>query len=90
MVGLSSRQAPVDFVLQGVCVKGDWWGVHLLAESTPTLGDAQCSAKPATCSVLTYLHADISPPEACFLHGRIPLGADPNSNIKDMGLVDDL
>ena len=49
-----------------------------------------CSAKSATYSVLTHFHADTTSPEAWFLHGHVPPGADPHGNTKDAGLVDDL
>ena len=39
---------------------------------------------------LTYFHADTREPEACFVHGRVPPGADPDGNIKDQALVEDL
>ena len=55
-----------------------------------TFGNTQCSEKSATYSVLTYFHADATSPEACFLHGRVPPGADPHGSIKDVSLVDDL
>ena len=57
-----------------------------------TFGSAQCSAKSAAYSVLTHFHADTQLPEACFLrlHGRVPQGADPAGNIKDVSLADDL
>ena len=55
-----------------------------------TFGSTQCSARSATYSVLTYFHADTTRPEACFLHGHVPPGADPHDSIKDVGLVDDL
>ena len=74
----------------GECVEDDRWGVRSLAESMLTFGSARCSARSATYSVLTYFHADTRLPEACFLHGRVPPGADPDGNIKDGGLVDDL
>ena len=38
----------------------------------------------------TIEQADARLPESCFLHGRTPPGADPDGNIKDAGLVDDL
>ena len=50
----------------------------------------KCSAKSATYSALTHFHADTTSPEAGFLHGCVPSGADPHGNIKDEGLVDDL
>ena len=65
----------------GVCVEWDRWGARSLAESMLTFGNARCSAKFAAYSVLTYFHADMRLPEACFLYGRVPLGAS---------LVDDL
>ena len=55
-----------------------------------TFSTTKCSAKSATYSVLTHFHADVTSPEACFLHGRVPSGADPHGNIKDEGIVDDL
>ena len=74
----------------GDCVEEDRWGVKRLVESMLTFSTAQCSARSATYSVLTHFHADTASPEACFLHGRVPPGADPHGNIKDEGLVDDL
>ena len=74
----------------GDCVEGDRWGVRSLVESMLTFSTTQCSAKSATYSVLNHFHADTTSPEACFLHGRVPPGADPYGNIKDEGLVDDL
>ena len=74
----------------GDCVEADRWGVRSLVESMLTFGTAQCSAKSATYSVLTHFHADTTLPEACFLHGHVPPGADPHGNIKDESLVDDL
>ena len=55
-----------------------------------TFSNALCPAKPAVYSVLTYVHAVSQLPEASFLHGRVPAGADPDGNIKDPGLVDAL
>ena len=74
----------------GDCVEDDRWGVRSLVESMVTFGTARCSAKSATYSVLTHFHADTTSPEACFLHGCVPAGADPHGNIKDESLVDDL
>ena len=74
----------------GDCVEGNRWGVRSLVESMLTFGTTQCSAKSATYSALTHFHADTTSPEACFVHGRVPLGADPHGNTKDAGLVDDL
>ena len=74
----------------GDCVKADRWGVRSLVESMLMFSTAACSAKSATYSVLTHFHADTPSPEACFLHGCVPLGADPHGNIKDESLVDDL
>ena len=76
----------------GDCVEEDRWGVRSLVESMLTFGTtaSACSAKSATYSVLTHFHADTTSPEAWFLHGRVPPGADPHGNIKDAGLVDDL
>ena len=61
-----------------------------LVESMLMFSTAACSAKSAMYSVLTHFHADTPSPEACFLHGRVPSGADPHGNIKDESLVDDL
>ena len=56
-----------------------------------TFGTTKCSAKSAAYSVLTHFHADTTSLHgACFLHGRVPLGADLHSNLKDEGPVDDL
>ena len=74
----------------GDCADEDRWGVRSLVESMLTFGTTKCSAKSATYSVLTHFHADTTSPEACFLHGRVPPGADPHGNIEDEGLVDDL
>ena len=74
----------------GDCVEADRWGVKRPVESMLTFSTAKCSARSATYSVLTHFHADTVSPEACFLHGRVPPGADPHGNIKDEGLVDDL
>ena len=74
----------------GDCVEDYRWGVRSLVESMVTFGTTRCLAKSATYSVLTHFHADTTLPEACFLHGRVPPGADPHGNIKDESLVDDL
>ena len=74
----------------GDCVKENRWGVKRLVESMLTFNTVKCSAQSATYSVLTHFHADTTSPEACFVHGRVPPGADPHGEIKDEGLVDDL
>ena len=73
------------------CVEDDRWGVRSLAESMLTFGSTRCSneVRYLLCPHL-YFHADTRLPEACFLHGRVPPGADPYGNIKGAGLVDDL
>ena len=66
------------------------WGVKKLVESTLTFSTLKCSAQSGTYSVLTHFHADTTSPEMCFVHGRVPPGADPHGEIKDESLVDDL
>ena len=72
----------------GTCVEDNRWGVRSLVESMLTCSNTACSEKSASYSVLTHFHADTTSPEACFLHGCVPPGADPHGNIKDEGLVD--
>ena len=78
----------------GDCVEDDRWGVRSLVESMLTFSTTKsrprCSAKSAMYSVLTHFHTDTTSLEACFVHGRVPPGADPHGNIKDASLMDDL
>ena len=55
-----------------------------------TFNTTRCSAKSAAYPVLAHFHADTSSPEACFVHGCVPPGADPHGNIKNEGLVEGL
>ena len=71
-------------------MKQDRWGARSLGESMLTLGNAFCSSRSAVYSVLTCYHPNSRPPETSFLHSRLPPGADPDGNIKGLGLVGDL